>query len=99
MKNKIITLTALAVVLSTPAIYGQEGKPKSPNPMGADKDNDGFVSKEEFMATPGAMKDLEKAAKRFTRLDKNSDGKISPEEFKAGAPKPKPVEGEKPKSE
>lgn len=98
MKKSFITLTALTVLLLTPAIYGQEEKPKPANPMAADKDKDGFVSKDEFMATKGAQKDLEKAAKRFAKLDTNADGKISPEEYQAGAPKPKPAEGDKEKT-
>lgn len=83
MKNRLITLAAAAALFALPAIYAQEEKPKHADPMAADKDGDGFVSKEEFMATDGAKKDAEKAANRFAQLDKNGDGKISADEFKA----------------
>ena len=52
-----------------------------------DKDNDGFLTKDEFIAK---AKNADKAAKAFTKKDKNSDGKLSRAEFtgkkdKAGA--------------
>ena len=34
-------------------------------------------------------KQLEKADKRFKKIDTNGDGKVSFDEFKAGMPKPK----------
>jgi hypothetical protein len=98
MKNRLITLAAIAALISMPAIYGQEEKPKAKgNPMAADKNGDGFISKEEFMATDGAKKDAEKAGKRFSQIDKDGDGKISADEQKAAAPKGKKGEGKKEK--
>ena len=46
-----------------------------------DKDGNGSVSKEEFLASPGAKKDAAKATERFGKMDKNSDGSLSKEEM------------------
>jgi Ca2+-binding EF-hand superfamily protein len=51
-----------------------------------DKDEDGFLSKEDF--TAGA-KDATKAESAFSKRDKDSDGKISKEEFVGGPGKGK----------
>ena len=51
-----------------------------------DKDGNGSVSKEEFLASPAAKKDAAKATERFGKMDKNSDGSLSLEEL---TPKPK----------
>ncbi len=63
---------------------GAKGKPKmSLEEMfkKLDKDGNGTVSKEEYMASPGAKKDAAKAGERFGKLDKNSDGSLSKEEM------------------
>ena len=52
-----------------------------------DKDSNGSISKDEFMAGPG-KKDAAKGAEIFGKKDKNSDGSLSKEEFIA-APKKK----------
>lgn len=98
--KSILTLCALAIcgVMSLQA--ADEGKPKKPgegkpgegkrNPeeifKKLDTNNDGSISKEEFLAGPRAKQDPAKAEERFKALDKNSDGKISLEEFKAAGP-------------
>jgi len=46
-----------------------------------DKNSDGNVSKEEYMASPQAKKDATKAEESFKKRDKNSDGSLSKEEF------------------
>ena len=58
-----------------------------------DKDGDGFLSKEEFVAK---AKDAAKAETAFGKKDKDSDGKLSKEEFTATPGKPgKPGKGGK----
>jgi len=98
MKNRLITLAALAALISMPAIYGQEdAKPKGKgNMMAADTNGDGFISKEEFMAMP-QNSDAEKAGKRFAQMDTDGDGKISADEMKAARAKGKKGEGKKEK--
>lgn len=63
-----------------------QAQPVKPRPGGrfdkTDGDDDGFISKAEF------MKEAEgRAAERFAKLDANGDGKIAPEEMRAGARK------------
>lgn len=53
-----------------------------------DKDGNGSVSKEEWLAGPMGKKDATKAGEMFTRLDKDSNGSLSKEEM-AGAGKKK----------
>lgn len=48
----------------------------------ADTNNDGSLSKEEFVAAFG-KKDAAKGEEKFKQIDTNSDGKISAEEWKA----------------
>lgn len=90
MKTRIITLAAIAALIATPAIYGQEADPaapkkekKSPIAM-ADKDGDGMLSKEEFATLPMNAKAPEGVDAKFAELDKDSDGKLTAEELKAG---------------
>lgn len=47
----------------------------------ADTNGDGTLSKDEFMATPRAQEDTERAEKAFGMRDKDKDGKLSKEEF------------------
>ncbi len=49
-----------------------------------DTNRDGFISKDEFMASPRAKENPAKAAEHFNMLDKTGSGKITFEEFKAG---------------
>ncbi len=74
-----------------PSAEGDKGKPKfNPEEMfkRLDKDSNGSISKEEFLASPGAKKDAAKAEERFGKMDKNSDGSLSKEEM-THAPKKK----------
>jgi hypothetical protein len=94
MKHIRITLVVVATsVLLLPA-RAEEGadKPKA-DPAAAfakmDANTDGAVTKEEFMASPKAQKDPEKAAKKFTKMDADANGSLSLDEFKAWAQKPK----------
>jgi EF hand len=90
MKSIITLLSVLAMAATVSAADGAakkgdaKGKGKA-DPAAAfakmDKDGDGKVSKEEFMASPQAKKDATKAGESFTKRDKNSDGSLSKEEF------------------
>ncbi|MDP1588111.1 MAG: EF-hand domain-containing protein [Prosthecobacter sp.] len=93
--TSILSILALSATLN--AAEGDKkpeagkDKPKlSPEEMfkRVDKDGNGSVSKEEYMAGPG-KKDAAKGAERFGKLDKNADGSLSKEEFAAGATKKK----------
>jgi hypothetical protein len=48
-----------------------------------DRNGDGFISLDEWMASPLAKADKGKAKKMFSAADTDDDGKVSPEEFKA----------------
>lgn len=89
----------LAILALTAAVNAADekkpadGAKKKGNPEEAfkrlDKDANGSLSKEEFLASPQAKKDEAKATERFGRLDKNSDGSLSKEEFTAQGKKKK----------
>ncbi len=92
-------ITTLCILAISGAVALQAGDKKKPEgaakatPEAAfkklDKDGDGFVSKEEYLASPAAMKDAAKAEAHFKKLDTNSDGKLSLEEFSAAHTKAK----------
>ena len=101
MKRIITTFAALAmsVAFSTAADEAKKdaapGAPAAPaaetkKAGGAfakkDKDGDGNLTKEEFVAD---AKDAAKAEAAFAKRDTNGDGKISKEEFAAGPAKKK----------
>jgi hypothetical protein len=94
MKKTITALFLAALVLPLAAQEPDKAKdkPAKPNPARAfkklDADSDGFVSKDEFMKSPMATKNQERAAKVFTNKDKDKDGKLSKEEFTAGPKAP-----------
>lgn len=91
MKKIITLLSVLAMAATVSAAEGDakkkgDGKAKGKGDPAAafkkmDKDSDGKVSKEEFMATPQAKKDAAKAGESFGKRDKNGDGSLSMEEF------------------
>ncbi len=95
MKAIASTLAILALAATLNAAEGDAKKPeagkKKANPeemfKKLDKDSNGSISKDEFMAGPG-KKDAAKGAEMFGKKDKNSDGSLSKEEFIA-APKKK----------
>jgi hypothetical protein len=66
---------------------GEGGDRPRPNPeemfKKADTNGDGSISKEEFLATPRAKENAERAEKMFTAKDKDKDGKLTKEEFAA----------------
>ena len=92
MKSPAIALAVLATSALMVPCRAQEApdKPKrTPEEAFAklDKNSDGAVSKEEFMASKKAQKDPEKAAKKFGKMDTDANGSVSLDEFKAGAAK------------
>ena len=92
MKLTTIALAVLATSALMVPCRAQEApdKPKrTPEEAFAklDKNSDGAVSKEEFMASKKAQKDPEKAAKKFGKMDADANGSLSLDEFKAGAAK------------
>jgi hypothetical protein len=48
-----------------------------------DTNGDGFLTLEEFKASPQGQKDPAKAEERYKKMDKTGDGKVTLEEFKA----------------
>jgi Ca2+-binding EF-hand superfamily protein len=90
--KKILTL-ALVAGMFMPLLTGaQEKKGKSPDERfkALDTNNDGKLSKEEFVAQ--YKDDAEKKGKaemRFPRMDTNNDGFLSLEEYKEGTMKKK----------
>lgn len=84
---KKVLAIALAVGMFMPILGGaQEKKGKSPEAQfkALDANNDGKLTKDEFLArVPADKKD--KRGQAFGRWDKNSDGTLSLEEYKEGA--------------
>lgn len=87
----ILSVLALASIVNAAEGDAKKEKPKM-DPAKAfaklDANSDGSISKEEFLASPGAKKDAAKAEESFAKKDKDKDGKLSKEEFTA-APKKK----------
>ena len=80
MKTKIISTAVIAAFSMALAVNAAEGEKKKGGGFASlDKNNDGSISKEEYMASPNAQKDTGKAEARFKSLDKNGDGKLSKE--------------------
>ena len=82
-----LAVVAVAVLFTTET-RGDEGEKK---PASAekqfkqrDKDEDGFLSLEEFKSVIKTEEMKEKADKWFKNRDKDGDGKLSFEEFEAG---------------
>lgn len=98
MKSITSILSILALAATLNAAEGDKkpeaGKKKAPaNPEEVfkklDKDGNGSISKEEFLASPQGKKDAAKATEMFGKKDKNSDGSLSKEEFVAQGKKKK----------
>jgi Ca2+-binding EF-hand superfamily protein len=93
MKKMICALSAIAIlVTSTGLVTAADDKPKKKKDLAAvfkklDKDNDGKLTKAEFIGKREGEKKA-KAEKAFARKDKDSDGNLTVEEFSA-APKKK----------
>lgn len=114
MKKFLVVATTLVAGLAIGLVQAEEGKEKGKGKGGTpeeraaamiktlDKDKNGTISKEEFLAGPMAAKAKEKGGdpeKMFAGRDKNKDGQLDLAELSA-APKPKGKPGEaKPKGE
>ncbi|MBJ7327969.1 MAG: EF-hand domain-containing protein [Chthoniobacterales bacterium] len=89
IRTALVVFATSALLLPARAEEGAD-KPKA-DPTKAfakmDANSDGTVTKEEFMATPKAQKDPEKAAKKFGKMDTDANGSLSLDEFKASAVK------------
>ncbi len=84
--TSILAILALAATVhAADEKKPEEGAKKKASPeemlKKLDKDSNGSVSKEEFMASPQAKKDEAKATERFGKMDKNSDGSLNLEEL------------------
>jgi Ca2+-binding EF-hand superfamily protein len=85
--KKILTLAVIAgMLMPLLGTTAQEKKGKSPEEQfkALDSNNDGKLSKEEFLAKVDAEK-KDKRGQIFDRWDKDSDKMLSVEEYKAGA--------------
>jgi Ca2+-binding EF-hand superfamily protein len=85
MKALVTTLALLAIAAVSVNAQDAGKKKTPPNPeemfKKLDKDANGKVSKEEFLASPGAKKDAAKAEERFGKMDKDKDGSLTLEEM------------------
>lgn len=84
--NQRILVIALATAIAAPgAVFAAKSEKKNekaaPTFAQCDKNSDGFVSKEEFVAAGGNAKAREK---QFAAKDKDGDGKLSKQEFGGG---------------
>lgn len=106
MKKFLVVATTLVAGLAIGLVQAEEGKEKgkggTPEERAAamiknlDKDKNGTLSKEEFLAGPMVAKAKEKGGdpeKMFAGRDKNKDGQLDLAELSA-APKPKGKPGE-----
>lgn len=90
MKNHLVLIAALAALCSLPVAANAAAADRGNRAFSkADKDNDGKVTKEEFIAATAGKTDKAKAEKAFARKDKNHDGSLTKEEFGGAATEPK----------
>lgn len=82
---KKILAMLIATSLCMPLVVGAGDKSKSPEERfkGRDKDGNGKLTKEEFLASVAEQK-KEKAGERFAAMDKDESGDLSLEEYKDG---------------
>jgi Ca2+-binding EF-hand superfamily protein len=88
--KKILAIALVAGMLLPIMGGAQEKKGKSPEEQfkALDANNDGKLSKEEFLSRTADDK-KDKRGQAFTRMDKNNDNFLSLEEYKEGAMKKK----------
>jgi Ca2+-binding EF-hand superfamily protein len=89
----LTTLLALNSLTTISAFAKEEGEKKKATPEAAfkklDSNADAKLSEEEYLASPAAQKDTEKAKAKFKSLDQDGDGFLTLEEFSAGGEKKK----------
>src|SRR5258707_1226340 len=82
-----ITLILTALLLSVSFATAAD-KPDKADPEAIfkklDTNNDGSVTKEEYLASKKPKKDTERAGKHFEKLDAKKEGKLSKEGLSAG---------------
>jgi hypothetical protein len=88
---KKVLAVALVLGMFMPILGGaqeKKGKPPEEQFKALDANNDGKLTKDEFLARTADDK-KDKRGQAFTRMDKNNDGTLSLEEYKEGAQKKK----------
>jgi Ca2+-binding EF-hand superfamily protein len=95
--SKVLMLLVACLVAVSLGLGGEEKKERKKGERGKmsieqifnrlDTDKDGFISKDEYLASRGAKADPEKAKARFEEMDTNKDGKLSKDEFSAAMKK------------
>lgn len=90
LHHRILLITIASAIAAPGAVFaaksdGGKSKGKAPTFAAADKNSDGFVTKDEFLAAVQASGGNAKGAeKQFAAKDKDSDGKLSKQEFGGG---------------
>lgn len=79
---KSLVVAAFAAALVLPLSLSAQEKKKGF--AAADKNSDGFLSVEEYVAAFKGKGTEDEAKKRFEKLDANKDGKLTAEELAAG---------------
>lgn len=79
----LLASSCAILLLPSPALLAEDAAPDKREAMfkRLDTNGDGSISKEEWMASKGAQKNPEQAAKKFTSMDKDSNGNVSKEEY------------------
>jgi Ca2+-binding EF-hand superfamily protein len=85
IRTALVVFATSALLLPARAEEGADKPKADPAQVFAkmDANSDGAVSKQEFMASPKAQKDPEKAAKKFTKMDADANGSVNLDEFQA----------------
>ncbi|MFZ5833393.1 MAG: EF-hand domain-containing protein [Planctomycetota bacterium] len=100
LASVFVALAVIALVAGNTYAQEEKGKGKR-GAMGEeafkklDTDKNGTLSLEEFLKSPRAEENKERAEGMFKRMDANSDGEVSFDEFKAAAEKMRDAQGGK----
>ena len=92
-KRLLVATLAAAIALPTAAFAAKGDKKKNAVATetfaSVDKNGDGNITTEEFLATQKDKLGEEAAKARFGTLDKNKDGKLTSDEFGGGTEEPR----------